>query len=217
MPRKPRWSGTEPTELSADSKEAKGAVSADAQTPTTTYDMGRFFLFALLTWITGNPILAVLVIILLSLPGWWAGSRWAFRLSRKVRSWGEAGRLRRMLSINPHDAKARTDLGAILARQGRFREARAELEQALPRVDDLPEANYYLGLSLMNDGEVERGRALVEKALASIQNSATESHTCGSATFARSAASGRRPPSVTARPRTSTVPAWKAGTSWGRR
>ena len=127
--------------------------------------MGRFFLFALLTWITGNPLLAVVVIILLSLPGWWAGSRWAFRLSRKVRSWGEAGRLRRALSINPHDAKARTDLGAILARQGRFREARAELEQALPRVDDLPEANYYLGLSLMNDGEVERGRALVEKAL----------------------------------------------------
>jgi len=127
--------------------------------------MSRFFLFALLTWITGNPVLAVLVIILLSLPGWWAGSRWAFRLSRKLRSWGEAGRLRRTLAINPHDAKARTDLGAILARQGRFREARAELEQVLPRVDDLPEANYYLGLSLMSDGEFERGRALVEKAL----------------------------------------------------
>lgn len=128
--------------------------------------MSRFFLFALLTWITGNPLLAVLVIILLSLPGWWAGSRWAFRLSRKVRSWGEAGRLRRTLAINPHDAKARTDLGAILTRQGRFREARAELEQALPRVDDLPEANYYLGLCLLNDGEADRGRALVERALA---------------------------------------------------
>jgi tetratricopeptide (TPR) repeat protein len=128
--------------------------------------MGRFFLFALLTWITGNPLLAVLVIVALSLPGWWAGSRWAFRLSRKVRSWGEAGRLRRSLAINPHDAKARTDLGAILARQGRFREARVELEQALPRVDDLPDANYYLGLCLLNDGEADRGRELVERALA---------------------------------------------------
>lgn len=128
--------------------------------------MGRFFLFALLTWITGNPLLAVLVIVALSLPGWWAGSRWAFRLSRKVRSWGEAGRLRRSLAINPHDAKARTDLGAILARQGRFREARAELEHALPRVDDLPDANYYLGLCLLNDGDADRGRELVERALA---------------------------------------------------
>ena len=127
--------------------------------------MSRFFLFALLTWLTGNPLLAVLVIVLLSLPGWWAGSRWAFRLSRKVRSWGEAGRLRRALAVNPHDAKSRTDLGAILARQGRFGEARAELERAWPRVDDLPEANYYLGLSLMHDGDVERGRALVENAL----------------------------------------------------
>ncbi len=128
--------------------------------------MGRFFLFALLTWITGNPLLAILVIIALSLPGWWAGSRWAFRLSRKFRAWGEAGRLRRTLAINPHDAKARADLGAILTRQGRFREARAELERALPRVDDLPDANYFLGLCLMNDGEIERGRTLVERALA---------------------------------------------------
>ena len=128
--------------------------------------MGRFFIFALLTWITGNPLLAVLVIVALSLPGWWAGSRWAFRLSRKIRSWGEAGRLRRALAVNPHDAKARTDLGTILTRQGRFREARAELEQALPRVDDLPEANYFLGLCLMSDGEGDRGRALVERALA---------------------------------------------------
>jgi tetratricopeptide (TPR) repeat protein len=127
--------------------------------------MGRFFLFALLTWITGNPLLAVLVIIALSLPGWWTGSRWAFRFSRKIRAWGEAGRLRRALTINPHDARARVDLGAILTRQRRFREARAELEQAFPRVDDLPEANYFLGLCLMNDGEADRGRAFVEKAL----------------------------------------------------
>jgi tetratricopeptide (TPR) repeat protein len=128
--------------------------------------MSRFFLFALLTWITGNPLLAVLVIVALSLPGWWAGSRWAFQLSRRIRAWGEAGRLRRTLTINPHDAKARTDLGAILTRQGRFREARAELEQALPRVDDLPDAHYYLGLCLLNDDEVDRGRDLVERALA---------------------------------------------------
>ena len=128
--------------------------------------MGRFFLFAILTWITGSPLLAVVILIALAVPSWFAGSRYAFRFSRKVRTWGEAGRLRRALAINPHDAKARVDLGAILTRQGRFREARAELEQVLPRVDDLPDANYFLGLCLMNDGEAERGRSLVERALA---------------------------------------------------
>ncbi len=128
-------------------------------------EVGRFFLFALLTWITGNPILAILVIIALSLPGWWAGSRYAWKLSRRMRSWGEAGRLRRLLGVNPHDVKARTELGAILTKQGRYREARAELEQAMPRADDLPEANYSLGLCLLHDGEVEKGRELVEKAL----------------------------------------------------
>ena len=128
--------------------------------------MSRFFLFALLTWITGSPLLAVLILVALAVPGWFAGSRWAFKLSRRIRAWGEAGRLRRALAINPHDAKARTDLGAILVRHGRYREARAELEQALPRVDDMPDANYFLGLCLMQDGEVERGREMVERALA---------------------------------------------------
>ncbi len=127
--------------------------------------MGRFLLFALLTWILGNPILAILVLVLLSLPGWWAGSRWAWRLSRKMREWGEAGRLRRELGLNPHDVKARTDLGMIMVRRGRFKEARAELEQAFPRVDDLSEANYGLGLCLLHDGDIERGRQLVERAL----------------------------------------------------
>ncbi len=128
--------------------------------------MGRFFLFALLSWITGNPLLALLVIIALSVPGWLAGSRYAWRLHGQMRSWGEAGRLRRELAVNPHNVKARADLGAILVRQGRFREARAELTQAMPRADDLPDANYALGLCLLHDGEIDRGRELVERALA---------------------------------------------------
>ena len=127
--------------------------------------MGRFFLFALLSWITGNPLLALLIIIALSVPGWLAGSRYAWRFHRWMRAQGEVGRLRRTLAVNPHDVRARTDLGAILVRRGRFREGRAELEQAMPRADDLPDANYALGLCLLHDGEVERGRQLVERAL----------------------------------------------------
>ena len=127
--------------------------------------MGRFFLFALLTWITGSPVLAILILVALAIPGWLAGSRWAYRFSRHIRAWGEAGRLRRTLATNPHDAKARADLGALLARRGRYREARAELEQAFSRVDDLPEPNYALGLCLLQDGEVERGKALIQRAL----------------------------------------------------
>ncbi len=127
--------------------------------------MSRFFLFALLTWITGSPVLAILVLIALALPGWFAGSRWAWRFHRKVRAWGEAGRLRRLLRVNPHDASARTRLGVILMQQGRFEEARAELEPVMPRVDDLPEANYALGLCLLHNSQAERGRALVERAL----------------------------------------------------
>ena len=178
--------------------------------------MGRFFLFALLTWITGNPLLAVLVIVALSLPGWWAGSRWAYRFSRQIRAWGEAGRLRRALALNPHDAKARVDLGGILTRQKRFREARVELEQALPRADDLPETHYFLGLCLMNDGEAERGRAFVERALAINPKFGYGEPYLRLGDFHASRAEwGWRRIGI-ARPPTSTVPAWRGGASSAR-
>jgi tetratricopeptide (TPR) repeat protein len=127
--------------------------------------MGRFLLFAFLTWLTGNPLLAVLILVALAVPSWLAGSRYALRLTRKIRAWGEAGRLRRTLGLNPHDAKARVDLAGILLRQGKYREARAEVELVFSRVEDLPDANYCLGLCLLKAGEPERGRALVERAL----------------------------------------------------
>ncbi len=127
--------------------------------------MSRFLLFALLAWITGSPLLAFLVVAALAIGSWWAGSRYAWRLGQRIRSWGEAGRLRRILAVNPHDAKARTDLGVLLVRRGRFAEARRELEQAFPRVEDLPEANYALGLCLLHDGDAARGVSLIERAL----------------------------------------------------
>ena len=82
--------------------------------------MSRFLLFALLAWITGSPLLALLVVVALTVGSWWAGSRYAWRLGQRIRSWGEAGRPRRILALNPHDAKARTDLGVLLVRHGRF-------------------------------------------------------------------------------------------------
>jgi tetratricopeptide (TPR) repeat protein len=128
--------------------------------------MRQFFLFAFLTWLTGSPLLAVLVVVALAIPGWLAGSRMAVRLTRRVRAWGEAGRLRRALELNPHDAKARVDLACILVRQGKYRAARAEVEPVFTRVEDLPDANYALGLALLYDGVPERGRELIERALA---------------------------------------------------
>ena len=127
--------------------------------------MGRLFLFALLSWLLGNPFLALLVVVALAVPGWLAGSRLALRLTRRFRAWGEVGRLRRALELNPNDAKARVDLAGILAQQGKYREARAEVEQVFARVEDLPDANYILGLSLLHDGDPERGRSLIERAL----------------------------------------------------
>ena len=127
--------------------------------------MRTFFLFVLLSWVTGNPILAGAIILLILGGSYLLYSR---RLYRLRQGWLDLGRIRKLraeLAVNPDDAKARSDLGAILARKGRFAEALVELEKAITRCDDLPDTNFYLGWSHLALGRLEQGRAYIMRAL----------------------------------------------------
>jgi tetratricopeptide (TPR) repeat protein len=125
-----------------------------------------FFLFALLTWLLGSPILAGLVLLAIFGGGYLLYSRRLFRWRRRWRARGEARQLEATLAINPEDAKAHSDLGGLLARRGRFAEALPHLEKAIARCDDVPDTNFYLGWALLNQGDLERGRQSIEAALA---------------------------------------------------
>lgn len=128
--------------------------------------MEKFVLFGLLAWLTQNPLLALLVVLLLSAGGYGYFSGGFFRLPQAFHRWRTIVELRREVAVNPHNAAARADLGRLLVEAGRHREALGHLEQALPRMPDQPETLYFLGAACLGVGDEERGRPAVERALA---------------------------------------------------
>jgi len=127
--------------------------------------MRLFFLFVLGSWITGNPILAGLIVLAIV-----TGSSllYARRFYRFRQAWRDAARARRLhaeLAVNPEDAKARSDLGELLVRKGRWAEALGHLERAIARCDDLPDTNFYLGWAYLALGNLEQGRRYIARAL----------------------------------------------------
>jgi tetratricopeptide (TPR) repeat protein len=127
--------------------------------------MRAVFLFALLSWITGNPILAGVIVLVIVGGSYLLYSR---RLYRFRETWRDRARIRTLqadLAINPDDAKARSDLGGILVRKGRFVEALGYLQKAIARCDDLPDTNFYLGWTHLALGDLEQGRRYVSRAL----------------------------------------------------
>ena len=94
--------------------------------------MSTWLLWSILSLLTGNPLLAGLVVLVL----WVAGDQATFRLLPDFGRWfarqGQASRLRAVLDQNPHDRRARLALAELLLEKGRPRDAvpllRANLE-----------------------------------------------------------------------------------------
>lgn len=127
--------------------------------------MRTFLLFWLLTWITGNPILAGAIILLLFGGSYLLYSRRLYRFRRVWRDLARIRELRAELAVNPENAKARSDLGEALARKGRFDDALIHLEKAITRCDDQADTNFYLGWTYLALGDLEQGRRYIMRAL----------------------------------------------------
>ncbi len=127
--------------------------------------LSRFFLFYLITTLTGSPFFALLVILALYLAldyqftGIVRRGMDAFRLESEI-----AG-LRKEVALNPHNAAALSDLGRLLVLRGKRREAFLFLERAYERLSDSEETTYYFGLASLGTGREESGEALILKAL----------------------------------------------------
>jgi tetratricopeptide (TPR) repeat protein len=126
----------------------------------------KLLLFALLSWITGSPLLALLAILLLSGAGYGYLSGRLFRLPRAFDRWGMIRELQKAVATNPHDATARSDLGRLLVESGRHARALPHLEAAAARMPEEAETLYYLGAARLGTGDFDRGRSLIEQALA---------------------------------------------------
>jgi predicted Zn-dependent protease len=127
--------------------------------------MRSLFFFGVLTWMTGNPVLALVIVVALSLAGFGFVSGHLFRFPRVVERWLTIRELVRTLRTNPHDATAQADVGRLLVEAGQPARALPHLEAAHGRAPEVAETTYYLGAALLRLGDGSRGRPLVEEAL----------------------------------------------------
>jgi predicted Zn-dependent protease len=128
--------------------------------------MRNLFLFAVLTWMTGNPILALVLVLLVSAVTYGYLTARLFRVPRAIQRWLAIRELGRAVALNPHDANAQADLGRLLVEAGDPLCAVSHLEAARTLAPEVAETTYYLGAARLRLGDEARGRPLVEEALA---------------------------------------------------
>lgn len=126
----------------------------------------NLFLFSILTMLIGNPLIAVLIIIAFYVAvdiRYFGVTRKVFNLINDESAIRE---LKRQVALNPGNATALKDLGRLCVRKKRYHAATQYLEQAMDRMEDSDEANYFLGLASLKTGRKEEGLARINKALA---------------------------------------------------
>ncbi len=127
--------------------------------------MRTFFLFYLLSYLLGNPLLALVVVGLIFYFGEARYRGRYFNPAKFASKRRTITELQQRLSINEHDAEAHNDVGRLLVDASRANEAMPHLERAIARMPDSAETNYYYGLCLLDAGRVEEGRKHVERCL----------------------------------------------------
>jgi uncharacterized protein HemY len=128
--------------------------------------MTKWFQWIVLTSITGSPLASILILIVF----WWLVDRFTLgMLPDPLRGWARwqrATKLRATLDHNPHDRRARRELGDILVQQRRFQEASEVLKPSLEAGDDDLSTLFLGGVAFYGAGQHETGERLLEAARA---------------------------------------------------
>lgn len=128
--------------------------------------MGKFLLFALLWRLTGNPFLALIIILVVlyvldrRYVGLFPSVAAPLRRNRRL------AKLRQELAANPHQTSARHEAARLLIEKKRYREAAGDLERVLAVMDDSAEAVCELGLCRLKLGAAAEGERLMLQSLA---------------------------------------------------
>jgi tetratricopeptide (TPR) repeat protein len=126
--------------------------------------MSTWLLWSLISIVTGNPLLAAIVVLAL----WFLGDRATFRLFPDPGRWfarrQRMARLRQSLDVNPHDRRARFQLAELLLERGEAREAAALLRPNLEAGDRDVFTLAALGTALARTGAHEEAERLLADA-----------------------------------------------------
>jgi hypothetical protein len=122
-----------------------------------------WLLWLALTLLTGNPLGALVAVVVVL----WLADRFTFRLLpgpvRAVRRWRRAGELRRGLGVNPHDRRARLELAdLVLARHPA--EAAALARANVEAGDEDVPTLYLLGAGLARSGQADAAERVLAAA-----------------------------------------------------
>lgn len=126
--------------------------------------MGKFFLFAFIFWLVGNPFLAIIIILVLlyALDRRFVGLSPSllkpYRRSRRL------ARLKRELEQQPHNASGKLETARLYMEKGKYAEALPLLEQ-VDSVYDSADIVYEKGLCKLKLGRLEEGRELILNSL----------------------------------------------------
>jgi len=126
--------------------------------------MSTWLLWSLIALLTGNPLLAALVVLVL----WFLGDRATYRVLPDFGRWfrrsSRAAQLRRDLDMNPHDRRARFALAELHLEAGRPRDAIPLLRSNLEAGDRDVFTLAALGTALARAGAHEEAERLLAEA-----------------------------------------------------
>lgn len=128
--------------------------------------MSKFFLFALLWWLVGNPFLAliVLLVVLYFIDRRFIGL--SPSLTAPLRRNRRLSRLKRELLLSPHNATSKLEAARLYIEKGKYAEALELLEQ-VSSIYDSADVVYEIGLCRLKLGQLEEGERLILQSLES--------------------------------------------------
>lgn len=127
--------------------------------------MGKFVLFSLLWWLTGNPLAALLIILVLLYLLDLRFIRLLPDFTKPIRRWRRLSALQSQLRLNPHDTPAKLEAARLHMEKRQYKEALSYLDGISSVMRDSPEYLCDKGICLLQVGRMEEGVDLIEQAL----------------------------------------------------
>jgi tetratricopeptide (TPR) repeat protein len=127
--------------------------------------LGKVFIFSIFWWITGNPFIAMLIILLLLYFLDLRFVRLFPDITKPYRRWRRTSALKNHLRQSPHDTSAKLELARLLMEKGQFSEALVYLEEISALMQDSPEYLCDKGVCYLKVERMEEGMQLIEQAL----------------------------------------------------
>ncbi|QSO47674.1 tetratricopeptide repeat protein [Alicyclobacillus mengziensis] len=127
--------------------------------------IGKFLIFYLILRLTGNPFLAIIVLLVIY---YFVDRRYIGLLpsvTKPIRRRQRMAQLRRQVYLNPHDSPAKQYLAEAYIEVKQYRSALNLLEDLPKQMQDSPDVLYDTGLCQLNLGNVDTGEALIQQAL----------------------------------------------------